>query len=271
MGLSEKEMDHLLKKLREKYKEHAKKYNPGWFNLEAFEDRFQMALRKRMNLEGFILAEITNFEKIKEQYENNEKKKNDKPFTHQVNRIIEENTEKIRKYKRIQFHNLAGQEISYFYGALAEFALNYFSILWIIVKEADLRHVLHRLEENLSYLAIPRGKKHPKRIEDHALILSRRDIREIEIEKDKNEYLKMSAFLLHEIIEFTKKVQSTTNPQLENPVRFDRLYIEGEDRKAIINNFSNVTGYGAIKKVRDAAFQIINDFRLEAFKKKSSF
>ncbi len=267
MALSEKEIDLLIKKLREKYRKNAMKYNTSHFNIEAFEDRLQMALRNKMNLEGFLLAEVSNFEELKGKIE---KKEPEKPFTLHVNKIIEENIERIKKYKEIKFHPLASLEISHFYGALSEFALNYFVILWSVISDAEQKNILNEFDEALSFLAIPRGNKHPKRIEDHALILSRKERREIEIEKDKNEYLKVSAFLLHEIIRFADKQLDARNVEWETPLRFDKLYVEGQRKGIIINIFSGMTGYGAILMVKERASQIINDFRLDAFKRKNT-
>ena len=118
MALSKKEIDQLINKIREKFKKYDEKYPSGWFNVEAFEDRYQMALRNRMNLEGFLLAEVSNLESLKEKHENELKKKKEpvRPFTQHVNKIIEQNTERIRKYKEIKFHPLASLEISHFYG-----------------------------------------------------------------------------------------------------------------------------------------------------------
>ncbi len=70
-----------------------------------------MALRNRMNLEGFILAEITAFEKLKDLYD---RKSTEKSFSETVNNIIEENTARIRKYPRVDFHPRSGFEIGHF-------------------------------------------------------------------------------------------------------------------------------------------------------------
>ena len=70
----------------------------------------------------------------------------------------------------------------------------------------EARDFLNRLEHGLSEIAVPMGTRHPKRIEDHALVLSRREGLEIDIEKSKNEYLKNSAFILHDIIDFTERL-----------------------------------------------------------------
>jgi len=266
MTTSIKETELLIIKLRDKYAEYASKYSSKWFPIDLFEERLELAIKNRMNLEGFILAEITNFEKIKASYE---KKTKERSFAEQVDRMIEKNIARIKKYPQINFHSLASLEISHFYGALSEFAIYYYPILWQLVTKTELRNFLQKFEEKISFLAVPRGKKHSKRIEDHALILTRNNKKEIDIEKDKNDYLKESAFLLHEIIDYTNMLINIKNSEWESPLKFDQLYIKGEKRQKIINNFSNLTGYGAILKIQDNAQRIIDDFRLRAFRKET--
>ncbi len=271
MGLSKKEIDQLIYKLREKYKVSNVEYNTRLFNLDAFEDRFRMALQKRMNLEAFILAEIANYEKIKQNLAQEREIKDSyaNSFSEQVDRIIQENTARISKYNAILFHRLAGPEISRFYGALSEFTNFYFSILRIVISEYEHKEMLYGFEDRLAEFSAPMGKKHAKRIEDHILILTRPDSKEIEIEKDKNNYLKESAFLLHEIIGFLDGLMSIRNKDWEIPLRFDKLYVEGEKKKRMLSVFSGMTPYGAILKVKDQAEQIVEDFRLGSFKRRS--
>ncbi len=263
MPLSDSEIKVLIEKLRAKYADFAKKYSPKWFDINAFEDRLSMAMRNRMNLEGFILAEITNFEKVREKYD---KKKSQKPFSAQVDRIIEENTARIKKYPERKFHPRAGLEIAHFYGAGSDLAQYFFPIIPYILKEEPYRSRAARVEEKLDFLFTPRGKKHPKRIEDHALVLDRRGVTELEVEKDRNDYLKEAAFALHELIDMLDALLQVKNADWELPLKFDRPYFEGDKKKKILDNFSRHTSYGAVLKVREAAASIIEDFRMSAFR-----
>ncbi len=270
MGLSGKEIDLLINKLRERYKESAIEYKTRVFNIDAFEDRFQLALKKRMNLEGFILSEIANYEKIKQKLEEEKhpRKSEGAASSNQINRIIEENTARIKKYNEIQFHPLAGFEIMHFYGALSEFTLYYFSILRSIITDYENKNKLHKFENCLSDFAVPKSNTHPKRIEDHILLLSRRGAKELEIEKDKNDYLKESAFLLHDIADFAESLITIKNKDWENPLKFDRLYAEGKTKKKILSIFTGMTPYGAILKIKEQAEEILKDFRLESFRRR---
>lgn len=265
MSLSNEEVNRLVEKLRSRYDEYGKIHNRTWFNRDSFEERLAMALENRMNMEGFILAEITNFEKIRERYE---KKKKDRPFSETVDTIIEENTAKIKKYPRIEFHPRAGFEITHFYGALSEFARVYFAAFRLVSLEDDLKRRIIRFEEELQFLALPRGRMPARRIEDHILVLNRPGVTALEIERDNNEYLKESALLLNEIIDFCDGLLASRDSGWEEPLQFSRLYIEDEIKKSLVRIFTGATGYGAVVTIRERASDIVSDFRLQAFKKR---
>jgi hypothetical protein len=263
MAMSDEEIDLLVEKLKQKYTEYSAK-NPTWFNYDAFRDRLMMAIRNRMNREAFILAEIANFEKVREKYE---KKKNEKSFSEQVDRIIDEQTARIKKYPEARFHPRAGFEISHLYGGLSEFAQGYFAVLFAVVEDKALKDRLISFQQALGILAVPRGSLPARRIEDHAMKLRMQDVTELEVERDKNEYLKESAFLLHEIIDFCDGLVEARNRDWENPLRMNKLFIDEKSRKTVTDIFTGLTGYGAIMKVRDHAAAIIEDFRLTAFRR----
>jgi hypothetical protein len=263
MAMSEDEINLLIEKLKKRYAEYSRK-NPTWFNIDAFNERLLMACRNRMNMEAFILAEISNFEKVRRKYD---KKKNEKSFSEQVDRIIEEMTARIKKYPAIQFHPKAGVEITHFYGAMSELELHYFAVLFILAEDKSLKDRLIAYEGELNNLAAPRGKLPAKRIEDHLMKLRLRQSSDIEIERDKNDYLKESAFLLHEIVDFCDGLIEARNPEWGNPLRMSKLFVEEGRKKVISALFAGLTGYGAIMKVRDYAAGIIDDFRLTAFRR----
>ncbi len=265
MSLTTREIELLIKKLRDRYREYGRKYSRAWFNIEAFEERYSLAQQKGMNMEGFALAEITNFEKTRERYE---KRKSERPFSKMVEDIMERNAERVKKYPPLYFHSDADLVMVHIYGALEDFTLRRFPILRVLLDDAANIDALNRLEEAAAFLAAPVGRKHSRRIQDHIMVLSRPGAGGIEAEKDKNSYLRESAFLLHDIIDFCDGLLSIRRAEWETPVRFDRLRIEGKNRKEIAADFSSLTGYGAILEVRNRAAEILEDFRLTAFRKR---
>jgi len=266
MPLNRDEVNELIKKLRDKYKEFSDKHSPKWFDLNAFDERLSAALKSRMNMEGFILAEISNFEKLKERYDKKKKMK-ENSFSKEVDKILEENTARIKKYPQIFFHPKCGIEISHLYGALSFLSAELFPILRIVISDSRLRNSVNAMEDRLLFLAEQRGSLHPKRIADHILLLNRQGIREIEIEKDSNDYLKESAFLIHDIIDFCDGIIDSGRDEWNYPVTFEKLFIDEERKKRVTAYFRDLTGYGAIFKIKEYGAGIIEDFRLTAFKK----
>jgi len=265
MPLSIEEQNALVEKLRLRYDEYAKKFSPKWFDRTAFETRLEMAKRSRMDGEAFILAEIANFEKVKERYD--KKKKDKESFTKKVDVIIEENMARVKKYPAIDFHPRAGIEMKHLYGALADLAQGYVPVLWLIFSDYHKKNLITELEHTLQTFALPRGSRPPSAIEDHILILNRAGVTELDIEKARNNYLKESAFLLYDIITFCDTfISQNKTPGLENPVRFDKAFFSPDVKARVIELFSDSTGYGALMKIKLYCEEILADFRLTAFK-----
>ena len=267
MSLSKNEVNELVQKLREKYKEYSEKHNKKWFDIDAFDERLSFAIKNMMDMEGFILAEIANFEKLKERYEDKKKSK-ENLFTKEVEKIIDENLARIKKYPQILFHPKCDIEISYLYGALSFFLFYIFPAIRILITDMTNKKKINFLEDKLVFLAEKRGDTHSKRIIDHILILNRKDVRPIEIEKDTSDYLKEGGFLLHEIIDFCDGLINTQNDEWNYPITFQKLFIEEERKKSLIDLFKGMTGYGAIIKTKEHASEVIEDFRLKAFRQK---
>jgi hypothetical protein len=269
MPLNERELDKLIGKIRDNYSEYSQKFNSKWFNIEAFESRLRHAIINKMNMESFLLAEVANIEKIKEKYEATQKKTAIRQtFSEKVDEILEDINDLIKKYPEKKFHEKANSELMKFYGAINFFALNYFSVLWALIKDRNLKDKLMVLESKFFHNALNSSDKESKRIEDHIMILNRRDVQEIDIEKDKNDILKDTAFLLHEIINFCDMAVKTRDDFLDLPVNSDKIFTAESQKKEVGEQFVNLTGYGSLLKIKEQAENIINDFRLGAFKKK---
>jgi hypothetical protein len=268
MPLSDKEVQTLIGKLREKYAGYAKKYSKSWFNLDAFEDRLLVALKNKMSLEGFILAEIANFEKTREKYE---KKKNAKSFTQLVDRIMEENMARVKKYPPVYFHPQAELEIIHFYGAVSDLALHHLPVLWLISNDVIKNRVI-RIEEQFGFLAMPTGTRHAKRILDHIMILNRQSSPELpmEVEKDRTSYLRECAFCLHDVVDLCEELLDLRAQEWEMPLRFEKLFIEKERAKKVVDLYQGLTGYGAVLSLKEHVGEIIEDFRLSAFRRKET-
>jgi len=269
MPISNKEISDLLSKLREKYYEHSQ-INSVWFNVDAFEDRYQMALKKRMNLEGFLLAEIANFEKIKEGYDKKvSENENKHSFSKKIDSIMEENFGRVKKYPKIEFHFSAGLEIMHFYGALSQFVLYYLPVFRIIDLDDQQKREVENFENTFEFLALPGNGRESKRIEDHKLILSRTGVRPIDIESDNNNYLKDGGVFLNELSLYFEELLELKVEDWEMPLNFSKFFIEGSRKKEILNIYSGCTSYGAILIMKSYIDEVVADFRLSAFKKQA--
>ena len=261
MALTDREIQQLVEKLRGKYAEYAKKYSRKWFDVNPFEDRLIMAAKNRMNLEGFILAEISNFENPRTL---RKRKRKENSFSR--GRPHHRGAERPQKIHAEAVSSAGRLRDRPFLRRGERHGLVLFPVLWIIITDPILKNVLVRIENDLGYLAVPRGKAPSKRIEDHSMILSAPEQRPRHRPRQNN-YLKETAFVLHKIVDFAGMLERREN-DWALPLPLNKLFVEDARKKTILALFSGHTGYGAIMKVRDQCSQIIEDFRLKAFKKR---
>ena len=265
MSLNRKETDKLIEKLRDKYNEYAYKYSPKFFDQVAFQKRYKKALDDKMNIEAFIFAEISNFEQIKAKYE---EKQNHGEVTRKIDDMIEAQLKLIKKYPPIEIHERSGIEMWHFLGAINTLSKDYLPALWLILREANWRNYFANIEHELNQYALFDNLNLPKKAEDFVLYISRPSIREVDIEKARNNYLKESAFILHDISVFCDAIIESRNSILEEPLHFNKN--TKSEKSKISEIFCGHTGYGTAIKIKDFTECIINDFRLNAFKRKSS-
>ena len=262
MKLSRKEIDKLISKIRDKYIEYGTIYDKKWFNLTLFEERFLYAKKNKMNLQAFVLAEISNIETVKSKFE---EKSSENSFTNKIDKIIEENNAKIMPYPAIEFHPKGHHELFHFYGAIDEFLQNIYPGIWLI-QDSSIKDSAYKLENELVFFADRSSGRYSKGIDEHINAISRPNTTELDIDSSKNRFLKETAFILNRLIDFCDDILTRREEFLERPVDFSSLYIETTKKKIIIKEFSNLTGYGVILKIREKANTIIEDFRLSEFR-----
>jgi hypothetical protein len=264
MSLRADEVNMLLNKIRGLFDEYARTLSPVWFNRSTFEERYRFAITKKMDIQAFLLAEISNFEKIRARFESRRKKPFS--FSDKVDKIIEENNSRFAQYPQINFHPSAAPEVKHLYGAIAELGKYYIPVFRLIISEYSKRNSINLLETRFQRCALARGAKPAEAIDDHILVLSRTNVSEIDVDKSRTNYLKECSFLLYDLIKFCSTLLEERIPDLEQPVTFGNALYDPEIKNRIIENFSESTGYGAVLKIKDLSEQIISDFRLKAFK-----
>jgi hypothetical protein len=264
MALSKKEIKALIFKLRTRYRDYAERYGSRWFDVEKFEERLRMAEKNKMDMEGFILSEISAFEKLKERYEN---RKEGPKFSEKVESLVDENRARIVDYPEIEFHPSGDYELTKFYGALAELTRYYLPVFYLILDEAADRSEFSRIEHELERLGLPRGTKPSLRIEEHISVMNRVGAGELEIARSGNSILRDGGLALNDLVAFCDRLLSSRDSRWEVPLRFHQLRISEDRKDRLVENFRDKTGYGAILEVRERAAKILDDFRLMDFRR----
>ncbi len=264
MALNKKEIKALIFKLKTRYRDYAERYGVRWFDVEKFEERLRMAEKNKMDMEGFILSEISAFEKLKERYES---RKQGPKFSDKVESIVDENRARIADYPELDFHPAAEYELKKFYGALSDLTLYYLPVFFLILDEAADRSEFSRIEHELERLSFPRGTKPSLRIEEHISLMNRIDTGELEVARSGSSILRDGGLALNELVDFCDRLLSIRDSRWEVPLRFHQLRISDDRKDRVVENFSDKTGYGAILEVREKAANIRDDFRLMDFRR----
>lgn len=266
MALTGKEIDSLILKIRNQYRENAQEYSEKWFSLSAFEERLDLALKSKMDMESFLLAEVSNLEKIKERFQEKQKKSQ---FQSKLDTIAEERHQKIENYPEGEIHPRASEELSRFYGAMGHCFRLYLPALNLVLRGFEEEEQLFRLERELAMIAKPQGKNPPPRIEDHQALLNTPGIPDIEIEKNRNRILMDGAFVLHDLVSMTDRLIAYRHQLWDEPVLLEHSHAEKEDLQEMKELFEGKTGYGIFLDAREFCQDVLDNFRLGAFKRSS--
>lgn len=169
------DIDAVVKKLKSLYGRYAEQYGPKLFNLRGFEDRYRDALINKLNLNAFLHAEITVFEVLKKKVENNGNSGQSQSYSEIADKIIEENLERVRKYRCIDFHPEAEEETKYLMGAVTDFYYEVWDKVAGLLKPLGFSDFLQKLENDFSYYVVPTRGSYSRAIEDYMLVLSRKN------------------------------------------------------------------------------------------------
>lgn len=268
--LTEQELNAALRKIRNKYEKLITDFKKSRVLIESFEERYIRALKSKMDLTTFFIAEIEAVEELYKREEEkrvlqekeNLAKKENKPNI--ADKIYEENKNRIRKYTRIQInHQDSDEEIEYLFGALREFINNYFPALVIIYKEKKhttegekISDFSNKFLTHYDYKGdIPISRQYITALERRP-----RDFKKIEYEH--KFIMKETAFLLNEILELLDKIISKN----DIPMPDKKLLIEknkNSDENWFYEYFNNLTYKESIEKTYNFLKEIITDFRFK--------
>jgi hypothetical protein len=192
------DVDAVVQKLKSLYRKYAEVFGPKIFNLEAFEQRYRDALVNKINLTNFCHAEITVFEELKKKVETKSAPREKARYSDVADRIIEENLQKIRRYRLIDFHPDAEEETKYLLGVMTDF---YYE-MWGQVKGAlkslgdrSFNEFMEKLENDFGYYVVPMRGLYSRAADDYMLVLARKNPKDSE--RASYNFMKYGAILLN--------------------------------------------------------------------------
>ncbi|MBN1411818.1 MAG: hypothetical protein JW969_13300 [Spirochaetales bacterium] len=204
--LSSKEIKMVVDKIRKKYDGYCEQFFKSHNVRVAFDERYLNAIKNGSDLSTFLMAEIsaidelikTEEEKLNECSAPNQSDK----ITQYIEGIMERNLKQIEKYKEIDFHADANPEIKKLLWALTKVDTEYFPSLFSIFRSlnfTDSLITLSGIEDQFRELTYWKGSDVPLKLSRYVLLLNRIVKEYSAFEREEKNYIKESAFALHDL------------------------------------------------------------------------
>jgi len=233
------EIADAVKKIREKYDEYIYKYFKPKTLKGAFEERYLNALKSKVDISSFLLAEISVIEELiareEERVARNPLKKKE-PATQKkgfADRILEENMKRIEKYEDVAIHPDANIEVRRLLGALNELDVKYWGPLAGVLRNTAYSMNspgMINLESQLRYLGNLTDTGVPQRLERYLSMLRAFPRDYHAIDREEKEYILEVSFFLHDLMDILDIVcesyQDTESVNLEE-LKMIMNFIEG--------------------------------------------
>jgi hypothetical protein len=241
--LSPEEISKAVAKIRQRYDEYIFKYFKPKTVKFSFEERYAEALQKRVDISTFLLAEISAVEELIRREEARimagpSAEQQRESLAERVERIFQQNLEKIRKYREINFHPTANEEIKRLVGALSSLEEDHWPPLAAILRDVSYSQgslTMANLEAQLRYLGSLGADRVPGALSRYLYHLNRFPRDYPAIDREEKEYILESAFFLHDLKDILERVL-VNNPGLSDEqrqgLRDVRQYVE-----AVIQDF----------------------------------
>jgi hypothetical protein len=249
--LSPEEITRVVAKIRQRYDEYIYKYFKPKTVLYAFEERYAETLQKRMDISTFLMAEIEAVQELIKREEARiaagpQEEQGKESLADRVERIYQQNLEKIRKYPAIEIHPTANEEIKRLVGALNKLDNEHWPRLTDILRDTAYSRSsmsMVNMEGQLRYLGSPGIERVPGALSRYLYHLNRFPRDYPAIDREEKEYILESAFFLHDLSEILARVTQNT-AELPPPRR------EG------------------LEAVREYVLGVIRDFRVKELKRR---
>ncbi len=214
--LSEDEVERAVEKIRRAYDDYIVTYLKPFTLKNAFEDRYLLVRKQRIDLARFVHDELELIrglgreeEARSAENEERKRKKSRRSVNEYADGLIEQFREQIAKYPDLSFDEKASYELRKLLGALDRFEKEYWP---------DLERILRRLypsyyssprltlEPRLNYLTSGAGRL-PPGISRYQALLMRLPRAQRELEWEERRLILEGAFLLHHLDETIDRVK----------------------------------------------------------------
>ncbi|EQA44906.1 hypothetical protein LEP1GSC050_2872 [Leptospira broomii serovar Hurstbridge str. 5399] len=255
MSLTDEELKKIVERIRSEYREGAQQ-SPKLFDNKGFEDRYIQTLKHRGNLEKFLKDEVGFLEKVKEKHRELVERRNaSKGDT--INRILDEQEEKLSKYPRVDFHPLARTEMRYFYGAMTSFAETEYPVLIHIFRGTPEFSSFQDSLAMIERIGVTRRGMPSLRIAEHIKALLDANGNQSTMERDSQNILKEVSIAL-------AKLMQTIKDCIEKNRVSDRMTVQISEREfpKAAEAYKNLLFGIALEKIIVRVENIIRDFRM---------
>jgi len=243
------EITSSVEKIRRKYDEYISKYFKPKTLRAAFEARYIGALRDKVDVSSFLLAEISAIQELISREEQRiqigpvRAAEKEPSF---ADKVLEENIARIAKYREVAFHADAGEEVRRLAGALSDLAGRRWQDLGRALQDtmyAMSSSEMLSLDSQLRYLASPDGQETPQHLSRLVVQLRKFPRNYPAIDREEKDYILEVAFFLHDLFVVLERVK--------------RVYTEipAERRQIVEDSLAHI-------------WDIISDFRLKDLKRK---
>jgi len=249
--LTPHEISRAVEKIRRRYDEYVYKYFKPRSIKNAFEDRYIEAIKASTDISNFLMAEISAVEELihrEEERVGSGQAEEPAPesVTERVERMVEENLARMRKYPEVPFHPVASEELRRLLGAMCRLEEKHWEVLTTCLRNTAYYRsslTMLNLEGKLRHLAARGSDGVPSGLSRYLYHANRFPRDYLAIDRQEKEYILESAFLLHDLGEILERVDANY-PQLEEGSR------------------------SGLREIQAFIQGIIRDFRLKEFKRK---
>jgi hypothetical protein len=244
------EITSSVEKIRRKYDEYANKYFKPKSLRAAFETRYIKALRAKVDVSSFLLAEISAIQELISREEQRIQMEPARPAAERepsfAEKVLDENRARIAAYKDVSFHPDAGEDVRRLAGALFALSGERWQDLGLALQDtmyAMSSSEMLSLDSQLRYLSPPEGRETPHSLGRLMVELKKFPRNYQAIDREEKEYILECAFFLHDLFVVLERVNRVYTEML--PAR----------RRIVEDALGHV-------------WSIISDFRLKDLKRK---